>query len=135
MNLHKYQFTIPSTFVITKKINKFNPLLSFTTATITNQLLSSLHNTTVNVNTRAKYLNVLSSDTNSSQNLKEVNLSGYIYDEQVFTEFESLHTLQRYVAENLYQTMYTNSLKQVSELYKILILLSLYQLNIYYEFK
>lgn len=135
MNLHKYQFTIPSTFVITKKINQFNPLLSFTTATITNQLLSSLHNTTVNVNTRAKYLNVLSSDTNSSQNLKEVNLSGYIYDEQVFTEFESLHTLQRYVAENLYQTMYTNSLKQVSELYKILILLSLYQLNIYYEFK
>ena len=85
MNLHKYQFTIPNTFVITKKINQFSPLLSFTTATITNQLLNSLHNTKSNINTRVKYLNVLSSDTNSLQSLKEVNLSGYVYDDQIFT--------------------------------------------------
>ena len=135
INLHKYQFTIPNIFVINKKINQFSPLLSFTTSTITNQLLNSLHNTKSNINTRVKYLNILSSDVNSPQTLKDVDVSGYIYDKQIFTEFDSLHTLQRQVTEGLYQTIYKNSLKNILELYKIIILLSLYKLNIRYEFK
>jgi hypothetical protein len=135
VNLHKYQFTIPNIFVIAKKLNQFNPMFSFTTSTITTQLLNSLHNTKVNINTRVTHLNILSSDTNSPQTLKEVNVSGYVYDKQTFTEFESLHTLQQRTIETLYKSCYQNSLNQVVELYKIITLLSLYKVNINYEFR
>lgn len=77
----------------------------------------------------------MSSDTNSPQTLKEVNVSGYVYDKQTFTEFESLHTLQQRTIETLYKSCYQNSLNQVVELYKIITLLSLYKVNINYEFR
>lgn len=135
LNLYKYQFSIPNIFVIGKKLNLFNPDLSFTTSTITNQLLNTLNDTSVDTSTKIKYSNILSSDTNSLQNLKEVNVSGYVYDNQLFTELQPLTTYKQQNLTLLYLTMYNSSLKQVTEIYKVLILLSLYKTNIIYEFR
>ena len=135
LNLYKYQFSIPNIFVIGKKLNLFNPDLSFTTSTITNQLLNTLNGTSVDTSTKIKYSNILSSDTNSLQNLKEVNVSGYVYDNQLFTELQPLTTYKQQNLTLLYLTMYNSSLKQVTEIYKVLILLSLYKTNIIYEFR
>ena len=135
LSLYKYQFSIPNIFVIGKKLNLFNPDLSFTTSTITNQLLNTLNDTSVDTSTKIKYSNILSSDTNSLQNLKEVNVSGYVYDNQLFTELQPLATYKQQNLTLLYLTMYNSSLKQVTEIYKVLILLSLYKTNIIYEFR
>jgi hypothetical protein len=127
ISTHNYQLTIPNIFVINKKLNLFNSTLAFTTSTITNQLLSTLHNTDVNINTKTKHSNVLSSNSNSLDILKEVNTVGCIYDNQLFSELELSNVLQQSIVQSLYNTMYNNSLMQVTELYKILILLSLNQ--------
>jgi hypothetical protein len=130
LSLYKYQFAIPNIFVISKKLNLFNPDLSFTTSTITNQLLYTLNNTKVNTLSKIKHSNTLYSNTNSLEILKEVNISGYVHDNQLFTELQSLSNYKQENINLLYLTMYTSSLKQVTELYKILILLSLYKTNI-----
>ena len=135
LSLYKYQFSIPNIFVIGKKLNLFNPDLSFTTSTITNQLLNTLNDTSVNTSTKIKYSNILSSDTNSLQNLKEVNVSGYVYDNQLFTELQPLTTYKQQNLTLLYLTMYNSSLKQVTEIYKVFILLSLYKTNVIYAFR
>lgn len=127
ISTHNYQLTIPNIFVIGKKSNLFNPLLAFTTSTITNQLLNTLHTTKVNINTQTKYLNILSSNTNTPDVLKEVNTAGCVYDMQLFSKLKPSHILQQGIIETLYSLTYNNSLMQIVELYKILILLSLNQ--------
>ena len=127
ISTHNYQLTIPNIFVIGKKSNLFNPLLAFTTSTITNQLLNTLHTTKVNINTQTKYLNILSSNTNTPDVLKEVSTAGCVYDMQLFTKLKPSYTLQQGIIETLYTLTYNNSLMQIVELYKILILLSLNQ--------
>lgn len=127
ISTHNYQLTIPNIFVIGKKSNLFNPVLAFTTSTITNQLLNTLHTTKININTKAKYLNILSSNTNSLDVVKEVNTAGCVYDMQLFSELKPSRILQQDVIQTLYNIMYNNSLMQIVELYKILILLSLNQ--------
>lgn len=127
ISTHNYQLTIPNIFVIGKKSNLFNPLLAFTTSTITNQLLNTLHNTKVNINTQTRYLNILSSNTNTPDVLKEVNTAGCVYDMQLFSKLHPSYILQQGIIETLYSITYNNSLMQITELYKILILLSLNQ--------
>jgi hypothetical protein len=130
LSTHNYQLTIPNIFVISKKSNLFNPMLSFSTLTITNQLLNTLHKIKVNTHSKTRYLNILSSNSNSIDILKEVNTVGCIYDNQLFSELELSSIVQQNVVQNLYNVVYNNSLTQILELYKILILLSLHQSNI-----
>ncbi len=136
-NLYRYQFVIPNIFVIQKKINLFSSQLSFITSTLTSQLLCTFQPNTENLYYRSNSLNTFSTNESSIPSLKEVNVSGVVHDRHIFTELEAVNLSQYQNPQVFFTLMYTNSLQYTLQLYKILILLSLYRSikNILWSYK
>lgn len=120
---------IPNIFVIQKKLNLFNSELSFTTSTLTTQLAETFQKQSPLLSN-----NILLTNTTTLLILKEVNIAGNIYENQTFIESPSLSMVRHSVVDSL--NLFTNKtiMSQISEFYKVLILLTLYN-NIYYEVK
>ena len=129
VGLYKHQMIIPNIFVIQKKLNLFNSELSFTTSTLTTQLAETFQKQSPLLSN-----NILLTNTTTLLILKEVNIAGNIYENQTFIESPSLSMVRHSVVDSL--NLFTNKtiMSQISEFYKVLILLTLYN-NIYYEVK
>ena len=124
--LYMYQLVIPNIFVIQKKINLFNPQLTFVTSTVTSKWYDSTKIPTKNSYNKSISLTTLMTDNVSDSLLKDTNTSGFIIDNQRFIEAQELSSLQSQTAENLNQLSYISSIAYVTNFYKVMILLTLF---------
>ena len=124
--LYVYQLIIPNVFVIQKKINLFNPQLTFVTSTITSKWYNTIKKSTkINYN-RSISLTTLMTDNISNSVLKDTNTSGLIIDNQRFVENQELLSLQNQTTQTLNQLGYMSSIPYITNFYKVMILLTLF---------
>ena len=124
--LYVYQLIVPNVFVIQKKINLFNPQLTFVTSTITSKWYNTIKKSTkINYN-RSISLTTLMTDNISNSVLKDTNTSGLIIDNQRFVENQELLSLQNQTTQTLNQLGYMSSIPYITNFYKVMILLTLF---------
>ena len=124
--LYIYQLIVPNVFVIQKKINLFNPQLTFVTSTITSKWYNTIKKSTkINYN-RSISLTTLMTDNISNSVLKDTNTSGLIIDNQRFVENQELLSLQNQTTQTLNQLGYMSSIPYITNFYKVMILLTLF---------
>jgi hypothetical protein len=123
IGLYSYQLIIPNTLVIDKKINLFNPQLTFITSTLTKQWTSSVDYFS------SSNFNTLSSNNYNENIFKEVNVSGLIFEKQIFNPRSKTLEILNSLSYDLYDNLFKISLAQVNLSYRVLTLLTLYNVK------
>ena len=128
-----FTMIVPNIFALQKKINVFNPQLTFTTSTLTQNFIT-LTNLTSKVNKyNSTRLTTLSSDVIQSTIFKDVHVSTVSLENHYFTQNSIQSSYWQQTLPALFQSLSTPLISYVTHMYKILILITLNNISIHYE--